>query len=168
MVKKSNVQLETTVTFQVTVFGHQSLDIKFCDFLLYIFCYIFEIFITFGAFETCGTFETFRTLKTFGNLKHLRPFVTICNRCEHSRPFATSSDHFRSFAMFWDCLRPFATVCDYLRRFLTICDRLRTLYFWLTVISFISLYSVYLWFYLWFYFNGEMWHLKGSPVHIKT
>ena len=33
MVRKSNAQLETTVTFQVTVFRHQSLDIKFCDFL---------------------------------------------------------------------------------------------------------------------------------------
>ena len=32
MFRKSNAQLELTVTFQVTVFGHESLDIKFCDF----------------------------------------------------------------------------------------------------------------------------------------
>ena len=101
MVRKSTAQLETTVTFQVTVkFGHRLFATcgpfgTFETFRTSGTFGTFETLRTFGAFETYGTFETFGMLRTFVNLedlKNLRPLVAICNRL---RTFATSSDHFR-------------------------------------------------------------------------
>ena len=56
MVRKSTAQLETTVTFQVTVkFGHQ----------------LSQLFTTYGPFGTFGTSGTFGTFETSDNKIYL-------------------------------------------------------------------------------------------------